>query len=387
MKKILLTGGGSGGHIYPLLAVAEYLKSLTAESGASRAEISYLGPAHPLNEEFKKLDIKTYKLFSSKFRRYFSFLNLLDVPKFFLSFFQALWRLYFLMPDVVFSKGGPGAFAVVLAARFYFIPVMIHESDAIPGLTNRLSSSFAKRIGVSFKNAVDFFPVSKTILVGNPVRKELSSGFVETREAKEKLGFNPREPLILILGGSQGAQTMNNFVFDNLEELLKVAQICHQVGEANFEKSQETVSAISREPGLTARNRCKTIGNFNAQELKIGMSAADLIISRAGAGAIFEIAAFGKPSILIPLDGSANNHQKINAYEYAETNSLPDGQGAAVVIEEANFKTNIVLVQIKKILSNESLRQEMFEAAKKFARVNAAEIIAKEILILANKPR
>lgn len=366
MKKVLLTGGGSGGHIYPLLAVAETLKKKTGDE----IEVFYLGPKHPLNEEFEKIDVKVYHLASSKLRRYFSFKNFLDIPKFVYSFFQALARLYFLMPDIVFSKGGPGAFAVVLAARFYFIPIIIHESDSIPGLTNRLSSLFAKWIGISFEESADFFPASKIALVGNPIRPEFLNGWFESQTAKEKLKFNPKEPLILILGGSQGAQKINNFVFDNLNELLKTTQIYHQTGIANFEEARKIAASSG--------SRYQTAGLLNVQNLKLVFNAADLVISRAGAGAIFEIAVFGKPSILIPLEGSANNHQKTNAYEYAKNK-------AAIVIEETNFKISILLVQIQKILNDENMIKQMSKAAEKFSKLNAAEMITKEILALADK--
>ncbi len=362
-KRILLAGGGTGGHIYPLIAVAQTLRKMTRENEVG---LSYFGPEHPLNAEFEKLDIKIYKLASSKIRRYFDFKNFLDIPKFFWSLIQALARVYSIMPDVVFSKGGPGALPVVLAARFHFIPVIIHDSDSVPGLANRLSAHFAAKIGLAFKSATNFFPVKKTIIAGNPIRQELLTNRLETSEAKRILKFESQEPLILILGGSQGAQKLNNFVFENLETLLKTAQIYHQIGTGNAKEIDRT---------NISSPRYKIVGLLNAQEMKLALNAADLIISRAGAGAIFEIAAFGKPSILIPLDGSANDHQKINAYEYAQND-------ATIVIEESNFKINIVLTQIKKIMEDKSLAQKMSEAARKFAKPDAAEMIAKKILEL-----
>ncbi len=383
MKKIriLLTGGGTGGHIYPLIAVAQTLKKITKDE----ADLYYFGPEHSLNKEFEKLNVKIFKLVSSKIRRYFDFRNFLDIPKFFWSLAQALSRLYALMPDVVFSKGGPGSFPVVLAARFYFIPVIIHDSDSVPGLANRLSASFAARIGISFKGAASFFPAKKVIFVGNPIRLELLSEQIKINEAKEALRFKPQEPLILVLGGSQGAQRLNNFIFENLGAFLEVAQVYHQTGNRNVSESEENVSLALKNVPESLRARYKIIGELDATGMKNALNAADLVLSRAGAGAIFEIAAFGKPSILIPLDGSANEHQKSNAYEYAENARLSDGQSAAVVIEETNFKINIVLVQIKKILEDKILAQKMSEAAKKFAKLDAAEILAKEILALAGK--
>jgi UDP-N-acetylglucosamine--N-acetylmuramyl-(pentapeptide) pyrophosphoryl-undecaprenol N-acetylglucosamine transferase len=147
MLRVLLTGGGSGGHVYPLLAVADKIREL----GGADVMVSYLGPKSRYDAEFGQRDIAVYGLASSKLRRYMDVGNILDVPKFIFGLCQALYRLYLLMPDVVFSKGGSGALPVVLAAKFYFIPILIHESDSVPGLTNRFSAPFAKRIGVSFE--------------------------------------------------------------------------------------------------------------------------------------------------------------------------------------------------------------------------------------------
>ncbi len=358
-KRILLTGGGTGGHIFPLIAVADEIKKLERQ----KVQLFYIGPKHPLNEAFKLRNIKVRPILSSKWRRYFDLRNFLDVPKFFLSFVQALYWLYFIMPDLVFSKGGPGALAVILAAKFYFIPVLIHDSDSIPGLTNRLSAHFAEKIFIAFTAAEKYFSPNKIELVGNPIRTELFLNRPPSKEvAKAKLNFNPDKPLILFLTGSQGARRINSFVFDNLEELLKLGQVLHQVGEKNI-----TEAAGLRKEGY------KFKGFFNSEELKLALVAADVVISRAGGGAIFEIAAFHKPSILIPLPEAASDHQRLNAYEYART-------GAAVVIEENNLSWGIIKIELEKILNNPKIMKEASQAARNFAKPEAAETIAKEIL-------
>ncbi|PIR06902.1 UDP-N-acetylglucosamine--N-acetylmuramyl-(pentapeptide) pyrophosphoryl-undecaprenol N-acetylglucosamine transferase [Candidatus Jorgensenbacteria bacterium CG_4_8_14_3_um_filter_38_10] len=370
--KILLTGGGTGGHIYPLIAVADSLIKITKES----VEIFYLGPENPLNNEFKERGIKVYKILSSKLRRYFDLANFLDIPKFFLSCFQTLWRLYWLMPDVVFSKGGPGALAVILAAKFYFIPVIIHESDAIPGLTNKISSHFAKRIGISFKRTASFFPASKTALVGHPLRPTvLPEQAIGKEAAKQFLSFDVNIPLLLVLGGSQGSTRINNFIINNLDKLLPLAQIYHQTGKNNYQEALAASGEVLRNIDQSFHSRYHLVDFLDSMKLRDSLAAADLVISRAGAGTIFEIAAFGKPSILIPLPEAASHHQLFNAYDYAES-------GAAVVIEEANLKINIVLNQIQKILFSSQNISSMAEAARSFARPQAAEIIAREILKL-----
>jgi len=372
MSKILLTGGGTGGHIYPLLAVAQEILKIAK----SDAEIIYIGPRSPINAEFANYGIKIYKITASKWRRYFDVRNIIDIPKFFFSLFEALLKLYFLMPDVVFSKGGPGSLAVVMAAKFYFIPIIIHESDAIPGLTNRLSAKFAKRIAVAFPDAIKYFPSKKTALVGNPIRPRLLGGELDPRAAKERLGFSGDVPLILVLGGSQGAMKINAFVSDNLEQLVGEFQIFHQAGPNNFEEVNSLTGEILKELSESVRKRYKLVDYLDAPELSLALNAADVVISRAGAGATFEIAFSRKPSILVPIDGSANDHQRANAYEYGKS-------GAAVVVEEGNFKINIVLSQIKNILSNPETIQKMSKAAANFSKPNAAEVIAEEILRLA----
>ncbi|KKU91308.1 MAG: hypothetical protein UY23_C0002G0047 [Candidatus Jorgensenbacteria bacterium GW2011_GWA1_48_11] len=369
--RILLTGGGSGGHVYPLVAVAEELKKQ-----APQAQIYYFGPKSALNAEFVNLGIGVYNIASSKLRRYFSLANFIDVPKFFWSLVQAFFKLYFLMPDVVFSKGGPGALSVILAAKFYLIPVIIHESDAVPGLTNRLSAKLAKRIGISFAEAAKYFPKNKTALVGNPLRSGLLASVNLTQaQAKKDLRFETNKPLILVLGGSQGAQVINSLIWDNFLSILEISQVYHQVGDLNLSEIKDFIAGAPQEIRL-AGDQYKFTGFFDLPSLREALFAADLVISRAGAGAIFEIAAFGKPSILVPLEGAANGHQRVNAYAYAET-------GAAEVIEEENFTINILKTQIKDILGNAAKMGEMATAAKAFAKPDTAQVLAKEILFLS----
>ncbi len=195
-KIILFAGGGSGGHIYPLVAVLEKLKRRDSED--LPLEIRYLGPVDEFSATlYLKHKIKTYGILAPKFRRYFSILNIFDFFKFFLALFQALVKLFFIMPDVIFSKGGPGALAIVLVGRFYRIPVVIHESDAAPGLTNMLSARFSKRIAVGFERAVQYFDPAKTIFTGNPVREELLEDLYSGEIAKDELHFDTKEPLVL----------------------------------------------------------------------------------------------------------------------------------------------------------------------------------------------
>ncbi len=232
-----MTGGGTGGHIYPLIAVAAELQSLCGERDIL-LDLRYLGAHGPYKELLEVNNILVRRVAQSKLRRYFSFRNFIDGPKFVYSLFQALFKTFWFMPDILFSKGGPGALAVVLAARFYRIPVVVHESDTIPGLSNLLSGRYAKLVLTSFSSTVQYFSNKEIMMVGNPIRRYLLKDIEnESREKyKRVLGFSSELPLILITGGSQGAQRINEFILDNLPALLEVTQILHQTGANNYDQ-------------------------------------------------------------------------------------------------------------------------------------------------------
>ena len=402
---ILFTGGGTGGHLYPLIAVMRELKKI----GGDSVEVRYMGAKHDLNRELATLGIPVQTIASSKLRRYFSLLNFLDFFKFFLGFFQALVKLYIIMPDLVFSKGGPGALSVVLASWFYRTPLYIHESDAVPGITNKISGRFAKHIFLSFESAGGYFPKGKTSLVGNPIREEML-GFVGKESRKEakinpptfprdiephkedlkpplitvarpqhiqedggvKLGFRSQDKLILVLGGSQGATRINNFIWENLREFVKIGSVFHQVGPANTSDAEAVVDDC-KTTAPKILDKYKWAGFLGAEELSRVLTATDIVIARAGAGSIFEIAAFGKPSILIPLGSAAGDHQTKNAYEYEKT-------GACVVIEEPNLTPGVVIQKVGDLLSDRQKLSDMAQAAKSFAKPDAARRIAEKIL-------
>ncbi|MEK7555485.1 MAG: UDP-N-acetylglucosamine--N-acetylmuramyl-(pentapeptide) pyrophosphoryl-undecaprenol N-acetylglucosamine transferase [Patescibacteria group bacterium] len=370
MLRILFTGGGTGGHIYPILAIVEELKKKRPD-----LDLRYLGVPGVYQNLLEANGIKTSKIISSKLRRYFDVRNFLDAPKFILSLFQALWKVFWSMPDVLFSKGGPGALAIVLACRFYQVPIIIHESDSVPGFTNQISSRFAKRIGISFASAAGILN-GQIALVGNPIRTSLLKETTEKDAAKRILGFNSQMPLILVVGGSQGAVRLNDFFMEIFEEIIKDFQIFHQTGHNNYQEVKNELTLASANFSDEEKSRYKLTAYLD-KDLKDVLTAADLVVGRAGSGTIFELAAFGKPAILIPLPESAGNHQTVNAYEYAKT-------GAAIVIEEDNLKPSIFLTQLKKIFSEPERFKSMSEAALKFAKPDAAKVIAEEILRLGD---
>lgn len=369
--RIVLAGGGSGGHAYPAIAVVEALCKEFNEAGVPYRFVR-MGPRDGYETLFENCGVENAPIAAGKMRAYASVLNFLDAPKFAIGFLQALWKLFFFMPDVIFSKGGTGAFPVVAAGHFYRIPIVIHESDAVPGKTNRASGRYASKIFVSFPEAARYFDQSKTELSGNPVRAALASFRAEHGAAKESLGFKQSDPLVLVLGGSQGARRINLFLLENLGEVVKLAQVLHQAGVANLAETERLARAATIDAGF--ENRYKAAG-FLDKDMPTALAAADLAVARAGSGTIFELAAFGVPAILIPLEESANGHQRANAYAYAEA-------GAAVVIEEENLLPRIFLDQLRSLLGSEGARAKMSAAAAKFAAPGAAETVANGILSL-----
>ncbi|MEK7673898.1 MAG: UDP-N-acetylglucosamine--N-acetylmuramyl-(pentapeptide) pyrophosphoryl-undecaprenol N-acetylglucosamine transferase [Patescibacteria group bacterium] len=375
--RIAITGGASGGHLFPLISVTKAIKK-EAEQKNWNIEIFYVGAPVFKKEILEEENISYYPLASSKIRRYFDPRNLIDILKFPLGIFQALKILYKFMPDAIFSKGGPGSLQVVFASWLLKIPILIHESDSIPGRTNLKSARFATKIAVSFEQAKKYFPKNKTALIGNPIDPDFDR-LEPTNGDYENLKLDKDRKIILIQGGSQGAQKINDVIIESVPQILKMAQVVHQVGEKNFQETRLTAEGFILEETPTKKSDYHAYGFIPHNNLIIIMKMADLIISRAGGGAIFEIAAAGKPSILVPLpEEVAGRHQIENAYEYANT-------GACSVIEQPNFTTHILNSVIKKILEDNETQKSMSESAKQFAKPQAAQMIAKEIIYLITK--
>ena len=372
--RLVLTGGGTGGHIYPLIAVTRELKRVSAENNIP-LELHYLGPIDQYSKELAKEGVELHSITTGKIRRYFSVLNFLDIPKFFWGLFQSFLKLLILMPDVIFSKGGTGAFPVVFAGWFYFIPSLVHESDAIPGLNTLLSSWFAKRVALSFESAEKYFNPKKIILTGNPIRKE-TVGNGDKPSAKEALGFQSNTPLLLVLGGSQGSKFLNETVASILSELIKITQVLHQTGLANFEEAKKISAAVMVDVpvGSELSHRYLALPYLNEEKMRQALSAADMAVARAGSGTVFELAASGTPAILVPLGQGADQHA--NAYAFA-------GLGAGTVIEERNLSSQVLLNQIKSFLASPKDLLAMAKQGKAFFKPDAAKELAQEILVLA----
>lgn len=370
--KILLTGGGTGGHFYPLIAIAERLSEIAAERKIIGLKLYYMSDTPYDKRALFENRITFVQIPAGKMRLYFSIKNIFDVVKTAMGAFFGLVSMFFIYPDVVISKGGYAAFPAVFAAKFLKIPVVVHESDSFPGRLNSWTAKFAKRVAVSWPEAAEHLPKDKTALSGQPIRKEILHG--DPNGAYEYFKFDNELPVILILGGSQGAEMINNAVVDNLPELLKRYQIIHQTGAGK--KNEEAVSrARLLMEGNPEIRRYFATPFLNSMSYKKAAGCANLIISRAGS-TIFEIASWGIPSILIPITNSNGDHQRKNAYNYART-------GACEVIEENNLSQAVFLAEVDKILSSKQRMVEMSKNALGFANHEAALKIAREAMDIA----
>ena len=366
--RILFTGGGTGGHLFPLVAVARQLRNIYPQN-EENLEMFFLGPDDFSKSVLEKEGIRVKIILAGKIRRYLSIKNIFDLFKMPFGFLQALWYLYIWMPDAIFSKGGYGSVPVVLMGWLYQIPILIHESDTVPGLANRLAAKFSKRIAISFASSGEYFPAKKTALIGNPIRPEIIqtcalTNLGEKEKVKNIFGVTSQKPIIFILGGSQGAQKINELILSTLSRLLEKYEIIHQCGFKNFEQIKEKTGQL---------NGYHLYHFLDEQQITAAYTSANLVISRAGAGSISEIAVCSKPSILIPLPNAASDHQRENAFAYARA-------GATVVLEQANLTSHMLLNEISKILENLEISQKMSANAKNFSHPEAAQRIAEALI-------
>src|SRR5581483_10196054 len=349
IMKILFTGGGTGGHFYPIIAVAEQLNQIAKENRLVKPEMYFMS-TDPYNEGLLyENGIEFVPTSAGKIRLSMSpsniFLNFLDLFKTGFGVLNALWDLYFIYPDIVFGKGGYTSFPALFAARILRIPVIIHESDSIPGKVTKWAGKFAVKVALSYKEAAKFFPADKVAYTGNPVRKEIEEQL--TSGAREILNLDTNIQTILILGGSLGARFINTVIMDALPDIVSKYQIIHQTGKKNFKVIEETSAVVlQKNPN---KDRYKPYDYLDVLHMRAAYGAADLIISRAGS-TIFEIALAGKPSILVPIPEPTSHDQRSNAYAYARA-------AAAIVIEEKNLAGHVLFSEINRILGDKALQE------------------------------
>ncbi len=344
MKKIVLTGGGTSGHVTPNIALIPGLR----RAGYT---IFYIGSVNGMERQLiEKEGLPYYSISAGKLRRYFDKKNFSDVFRVLNGLRQSFFLLGKLKPSVVFSKGGFVSCPVVWAAWLRRIPVVIHESDITPGLTNKLSMPFAKKVCYTFPETKDHIPSQKAIRTGIPIRESLFKG--SSSKGKEICGFKGTKPVIMVIGGSQGSEKINGLVRAALDELLPQFDICHICGKGNIKKE------------LLKKQGYKQFEYVN-KELPHLFAIADLIVSRAGATALFEFLALKKPNLLIPLPKSTSRgDQLLNAASF-------ERQGFSMVIQEDNLDEKELIKAIYLLFSSKDKYRSTMKKYSEEIGVNA----------------
>lgn len=325
MKHIVLTGGGTAGHVTPNIALIPRLRELGYK-------ISYIGSYDGIEKKLiEELGIPYYGISSGKLRRYFDPKNFTDPFKVLKGFSEARRLMKRLKPDIVFSKGGFVTVPVVLAAKMCKVPAIIHESDMSPGLANKLCIPSATKVCCNFPEAADHLPTSKAVLTGTPIRQELLHG--SRKNALHFTGLSDDKPVIMVIGGSLGAVAVNEAVRSILPELLKSFHVVHLCGKGKLDPTLNNLNGYVQY-------------EYIKQELPDLFALADLVISRAGANAICEISALKKPNLLIPLSANASRGDQIlNARSFEK-------QGFSVVMEEEEITDEKLLQAIRNLYQN-----------------------------------
>lgn len=349
MKRVVLTGGGTAGHVTPNLALLPHLK----EKGC---EVSYIGSYDGIEKGLlEAAKIPYYGISSGKLRRYFDVKNFSDPFKVLKGFFEARRLLRKLKPDVVFSKGGFVSVPVVLAAKTRRIPCIIHESDITPGLANRICIPMARKVCANFPETMKYLPAEKAVLTGTPIREELFRG--NRIAGLDFCGFTANKPVIMIVGGSTGAAALNEAVRNLLPTLLRDYQIIHLCGKGKAAKEYDGAEGYRQ-------------FEYVSKEMKDLFAAADLVISRAGANSICELLALRKPHILVPLSAAASRGDQIlNAESF-------EHQGFSYVLQEEELTNDTLLRAIRHVMEH---RKEYVDAMEK-SSLNAAISTILELL-------
>jgi UDP-N-acetylglucosamine--N-acetylmuramyl-(pentapeptide) pyrophosphoryl-undecaprenol N-acetylglucosamine transferase len=326
--KIILTGGGTAGHVTPNLALIERLQSIGHQ-------VEYIGSSSGIEMDLiGRLDIPYHAIAAGKLRRYFDWKNFTDIFRVIFGFVQSLILMLKLKPDVVFSKGGFVSAPVVWAAWLFRVPVILHESDYSPGLANKITLPFAGKICYSFPETAQWLPQDKAILTGIPVREELQRGSAD--KAREILAFDSDKPVLLVIGGSLGSEAINQAVRNALEPLLENFNVVHICGAGNM---QDTLASFSNYRQF----------EYVHDQLKHFLALSDIILSRAGATMLFELLALNKPSLLVPLSKKASRGDQILNAESFEK------QGYALVLQENRLSRKSLMKAITKLYQEKDL--------------------------------
>ena len=373
--RIVLTGGGTGGHIVPFEPIIEALRVLFQEKKdslpgylePSHLHIQFVGVVTPAAKKlFDRYSVESIHIPSGKLRRYASGKNIVDLLIWLpIGIIRAIVQMWVIMPDVVISKGGYGSLPVVLAAALYRIPVLLHESDLVPGKTNSWLTRFATAITVAYPDSRRHLKKNahKVYVTGTPVRGEIRR--LSQSEGKQQMGFPNEEFVLLVMGGSQGAKQINEALLASLPQLITEMGIIHITGEEHL-PAVETVAdeLLAHSP---RKNLYKPFGYLD-EKMAAALVGCDAVVSRAGS-TLAEIAAARKPSLLIPLDGAANDHQRKNAQLFEEV-------GAALVLDPKNMGRHLFRQNVLRLRTDDHLRQVIVENLTKIDTPQAARDIA-----------
>jgi UDP-N-acetylglucosamine--N-acetylmuramyl-(pentapeptide) pyrophosphoryl-undecaprenol N-acetylglucosamine transferase len=371
--RILISGGGTGGHIYPALAVANELRE------GYGAELLYLGDANGLETTIvPAAGIPFATINAGKLRRYLSVRTFTDLGRIPLGMAQAYQRVKEFRPDAAFTSGGYVSVPAGMAARLHGAPLVMHQQDVPPNLANRLLTPVATRITVSFAASLSYFPDGKTIFAGNPVRTEvLQAARLDAAQARRRFKLDPRLPVVLVTGGSQGARRLNQVVVAALPQLLPRCQVLHVSGELTYEATRaQADQALAATPTLRPRY---VLVPYLKTAMPEALAACDIAICRAGAATLAELSIIGRPSVLVPLPpGFTGSPQAANAAMFQRA-------GAAEIILDRDLTPVSAIELLEPMLGDANRRLQMSLAARKLGRPTAAHDLADLVASLARR--
>ena len=387
--RVLVSGGGSGGHVTPALATVEAIKALAERDRSWRPTFLYVGSHGGVERELARAaGLPFTAIATGKLRRshhllgHFSWSNVLDALRLPWGVLQALITVLRFRPHVVLSTGGFVCVPPVIAAWLLRVPVITHEQTVQMGLANRIASRFARHIALTYESARDYLPTrlqAQTLITGNPVRQVIFNGSPATALSFAGFASSDTLPTLYVTGGAQGAQHINRALEEALPELLDVCRIIHQCGRQATGQTREVERLRQARAALPDHVQARYhVVDFVADEIGHIYALADAVVSRSGAGTLAELFALGKPAVLIPLVPTGGDEQRRNAQHAARA-------GAAMIIEQADLTGETLCKGIRELLSDPVRQKSMACAAKGLARPDAARLLAESVIALANR--
>jgi UDP-N-acetylglucosamine--N-acetylmuramyl-(pentapeptide) pyrophosphoryl-undecaprenol N-acetylglucosamine transferase len=380
--RILVTGGGTGGHVAPAIAVIQELQKNDAS-----IVICYVGSKAGIESKLAAennidfVGVATGKLRRSKNPlKLLSLANIKDGFQIPIGISQSMKAVKAFKPDVVFATGGYVCVPTVIAAAMQKIPILTHEQTVTIGLANRIAGRFATKIALTFENSLTEMPQAlkaKAFVTGNPLRDAIFSG--DRVSGAQKFGFSPEDesvPCVYVTGGAQGSRIINNAIKDALPELLKIARVLHQCGKSDIEALEKHHATLSE----TEKSRWRVQAFVESGEIGEAYALCDVLLGRAGAGTVTEACALGKPAIYVPLEPASGDEQNKNARR-------SEGSGGAVVVKQTECRAETLLSALRPLLFDKDARDAMGKANAKLATPNAAGILALTVIELAKRGR